>query len=81
VLGELRRKLVEIVRELDLAAHGPEGVRDGTATLHGDQSGDGPAGALDDDLLATLGKVHEPRKLALGLVHSDANHDTTVALA
>jgi hypothetical protein len=79
VLGELRRKLVEIVRELDLATHGAEGVRDGMTPLHRDESSDRPPGALDDDLFTTLGEIDQPRELTLGLVHSDANHGTKIA--
>jgi hypothetical protein len=35
---------------------------------------------LDDDLLAALGEVDKPRQLALGFMHSDANHDHTIAV-
>jgi hypothetical protein len=34
---------------------------------------------LDDNLLAALGKVDKPRQLGLGFVHSDADHDHTIA--
>jgi hypothetical protein len=34
---------------------------------------------LDDDLLAALGELDKARELALGFVHSDANHGHTVA--
>lgn len=61
VLGELRGKLVEIVGQLNLAAQRPEGIRDGTSALHRDQSCDGAPGALDDDLLAALGTLDQPR--------------------
>jgi hypothetical protein len=33
---------------------------------------------LDEDLLAALGEVDKARKLALGFVHSDADHDHTI---
>jgi hypothetical protein len=36
---------------------------------------------LDDDLFAALGEIDEARELALGFVHSYANHDHTVARA
>jgi hypothetical protein len=81
VFGEVRGKLVEIVGQLNLAAQRPEGLRDGTSALHRDQAGDGTAGALDDDLLTALGKCDQPRQLALGLMHSDADHDHTIARA
>ena len=79
MLGEVRGKLVEIVGQLNLTAQRPEGLRDGAAALHRDQSGGRAPGALDDDLLATLGEVDKPRQLALGFVHSDADHDHRVA--
>ena len=71
VLGEVRGKLVEIVGQLDLAAQRPEGLRDGAAALHRDQSGGRTPGALNDDLLAALGELDKPRELALGFMHSD----------
>ena len=79
MLGEVRGELVEVIGQLDLAAQCPEGFGDGTAALHRDQSRGGAPGALDDDLLAALGEVDEPRELALGFVHSDANHSHTIA--
>jgi hypothetical protein len=79
VLGEVGGKLVEIVGQLNLAAQRPEGFRDGPTALHRDQSGGRAPGALDDDLLAALGEVDKTRELALGFVHSDANHDHTIA--
>jgi hypothetical protein len=60
VFGEVRGKLVEIVGQLNLAAQRPEGIRDGTSALHGDQSCDGAPRALDDDLLAALGTLDQP---------------------
>jgi len=75
VLGEPGGELVEVVGQLDLAPQRPERLRNGTTALHRHQPGDGPSGSLNDDLLALLGKVNQPRELALGLVHSDANHD------
>ena len=80
MLGELRGELVEVVG-LNLAAQRAEGLRDGTAALHCDQSRDGSARALNDDLFAALGKRDQPRQLALGFMHSDADHDDTVARA
>lgn len=80
MLGELRRKLVEIVGQLNLAAQCPEGLGDGTAALHRNQSGDGAAGALDDNLFAALGQLDQARQLALGFMHPDANHDRTIPL-
>jgi hypothetical protein len=79
VLGEVRGQLVEIVGQLDLAAQRPKGFRDGATALHRDQPGGGAPGALDDDLLAALGEVHKSRQLALGFMHSDANHSDTLA--
>ncbi len=75
MLGELGGKLVEVVGQLDLAAQRAERLRDGAAALHGNQLGDGASGALDDDLLAALGKLNQPRQLALGFMHPDADHD------
>jgi len=75
VLGEPGGKLVEVAGQLDLTPQRTERRRDGATGLHCHQPGDGPSGALNDDLLAFLGKVNQPRQLALGLVHSDANHD------
>jgi hypothetical protein len=34
---------------------------------------------LDDDLLTARGELDKPRQLALGFVHSDADHDHTIA--
>ena len=79
MLGEVRGKLVEIVGQLNLAAQHPEGFRNGTTALHRDQSSGRAPGALDNDLLAALGEVNKPRELALGFVHSDADHNHTVA--
>jgi len=79
VLGEVRGKLVEIVGQLNLAAQRPEGFRDGATALHRDQSSGWAPGALDDDLLAALGELDKPRELALGFVHSDTDHDPTIA--
>lgn len=79
MLGEVRGKLVEILVQLDLAAQRPKGFGDGATTLHRYQPGGGATGALNDDLLATLSEVHEPRQLALGFMHSDANHNYTIA--
>ena len=79
MLSEVRGKLVEIVSQLNLAAQRPKGLRNWTTALHRDQSSGRATGALDDDLLAALGQVDKPRELALGFVHSDANHDHTVA--
>jgi hypothetical protein len=80
VLGEVCGKLVEIVRQLDLAAQRPEGFRDRAAALHRDESRGRAPGTLDDDLLASLGEVDKARQLALGFMHSDANHDHTIAV-
>jgi hypothetical protein len=79
VLGEVRGKLVEIVCQLDLATQRTEGISHGAAGLHRDQSGGRTPGALNDDLLAAFGELDKPRQLALGFVHSDANHDHTIA--
>lgn len=79
MLGEVGGQLVEIVGHLNLAAQRAEGLRDGAAALHRDQSSGGAPGALDDDLLAALGEVDKARELALGFVHSDADHDHTIA--
>ncbi len=79
MLGEVRRQLVEIAGQLDLAAQHPEGFRDGTTALHRDQSGGRAPGALNDDLLAALGEIYKPRQLALGFVHSHADHGHTIA--
>lgn len=79
MLGEVRGKLVEIVRQFDLASQNTEGFPDGAATLHRDQSRSRAPGALDDDLLATLGEIDKPRQLALGFVHADAYHERMLA--
>lgn len=81
MLGEVGGQLVEIVGQLNLAAQRPKGFRNGATALHRDQSSGGAPRALDDDLLAALGEVDKPRELALGFVHSDADHDHTIALA
>jgi hypothetical protein len=78
VLVEIRGELVEIVRQLDLAAQCTKGFGNRTATLQRDQSGDRATGTLNDDLLAALGKLDQARELALGLVHSNANHYRTI---
>lgn len=75
MLDEPSGKLVEVVGQLNLAPERPERLRDGTTAFHRHQAGNGPSGALNDDLLAPLGKGNQPRQLALGLVHSDTNHD------
>jgi len=62
MLVEIRGELVEIVRQLNLAA---QRFCDRTASLHCDQSGDGATGTLNDDLLAALDKLDQPRELAL----------------
>lgn len=79
MLGEVRGKLVEIVRQLNLAVQRPERFRNGTTALHRDQASGWASGALDDDLLAALDKVDKPRELALGFVHTDADHAHTIA--
>ncbi len=79
MLGEVRGKLVEVLGQLNLAAQRPEGLRNGTTALHRDQSSGRAPGALDDDLLAALGELDEPRELALGFVHSHADHGHTLA--
>ena len=81
MLGERRRKVVEVIGQLDLAAQRSECLCGRTASLHCDQSGDGTSGTLNDDLLAALGKVYQPRQLALGLMHPDAHHDHTITLS
>jgi hypothetical protein len=81
MLGDLRGEFVEVVGQLNLAAQRPERLLDGTAALDCDQSRDGAAGALNDDLFAALGKRDQPRQLALGFMHSDADHDDTIARA
>jgi hypothetical protein len=78
VLVEIRGELVEIVGQLNLAAQCAEGFGDGAATLHCDQAGDRATGTLNDDLLAALGKLDQSRELALGFVHSNANHNRTI---
>jgi hypothetical protein len=79
VLREVRGKLVEVIGQLDLAAQGPEGLRDGAAALHRDQPGGRAPGALDDDLLAAFGELDKPRQPALGFMHSYADHVYTIA--
>ena len=79
MLDEVRGKLVEIVGQLDLAPQRPEGFSDRAATLYRDEPSGRAPGALDDDLLAALGEVDKPRELALGFMHSDADHDHTIA--
>lgn len=59
MLSELRRELVEVVGQLDLAAQHPESLGDGTTALQCDQSHDGAAGALNHDLFAALGKGNQ----------------------
>ncbi len=81
MLGELGRKLIEVLGQLDLAAQRPESLRDGTAARYRDQAGDWSSGPLDDDLLATLRQLDQPRQLALCFVHSHADHDQTLAPA
>lgn len=80
MLVEIRGKLVEIVRQLNLTAQCSEGFCDRTASLHCDQSGDWATGTLDDDLLAALDKLDQPRELALGFVHPNADHNRTIPL-
>lgn len=79
MLVEIRGEFVEVVRQLDLAAQCTEGFGDRTATLNRHQSGDRATGTLNDDLLAGLGKLDQSRELALGFVHSNANHNRTIA--
>ena len=79
MFDEVRREFVEVIREIDLALEGSEGVRDRATALHGDEPSDGAAGTLDDDFLAAFGEVDQPRELALGFVHSDANHAMSLA--
>jgi hypothetical protein len=79
VVGELCGQLVEVVGQLDLTAKRPECLGDGATVLHGDESGDGDAEALNDDLLAAGSKLDQAGELTLGLVHSDANHGHTLA--
>jgi hypothetical protein len=78
VLGEVGWQLVEIVGQLNLAVQRAEGLRDGATALHCDQSSGGATGALDEDILAAFGEVDKARELALGFVHSDADHDHTI---
>ncbi len=75
MLGEIGGNVVEVVGQLDLTLKHPERLRDGTAALHWHQPGDGPAGALNHDLFAALGQLDQPRQLALGLMHSHADHE------
>lgn len=75
MLGQPGGKLVEVLGQLNLAPQRPERLREGTTASQRHQPGDGPSGALNDDLLTPLDKVNQPRQLALRLVHSDANHD------
>ena len=79
MLGELCRKLVEVVGELYLATQSAEGFADRTAAFDGDESRDGSPGALDDDLFAIVGEIDEPGQLRLRLMHSDAYHDQRIA--
>ncbi len=79
MLGEVRGKLVEIAGQLNLATQRPEGFRDGATALHRYQSGRRAPRALDEDLLAALSEVDKPRQLGLGFMHSDADHDHTIA--
>ena len=79
MLGELGGKLIEVVGQLDLAAQHTKRLRDGAAMLDWNQLGDGAPGALDDDLLAALGTFDQPRQLGLRFMHSDADHDRTIA--
>lgn len=81
MLSEVWGKLIEIAGQLDLPTQRPEGVGYGAAALHRDQSSGRTPGALDDDLLPAFGELDKPRQLALGFVHSDANHDHTIAQA
>lgn len=60
MLGEVRGKLVEVIRQLDLTPQRPKGLCDGATTLHGYKSSDRTPGALDDDLLTALCEVYEP---------------------
>ena len=79
MLGELRWKLVKIRGQLNLATQHSERVRDRPTARQRYKSRDRPAGAFNDDLLTTLGEIHEPRQLALGFMHSDSHHTRTVA--
>ncbi len=79
MLSEVRGKLVEIVRQLDLAAQCPECLRDGATALHRDKPRGGTAGTLNHYLLAILGELDQPRELTLGFMHSHSDHDPTVA--
>ncbi len=79
MLGEVGGKLLEVFCELNLPAQRTEGLRDGAASRHGDQSGGWAAGALDYDLLAPLGELDKPRKLTLCLMHAHPNHGRTIA--
>lgn len=78
MLVEIRGELVEIVRQLNLAAQCSERFCNRTASLHCDQSGDWATRTLNDDLLAALDKLDQPRELALGFVHSNADHNPTI---
>ncbi len=60
MLAEIRRKLVKVRRDLDLAAQRPVGVSERATTRQGHKPRDRSPGALDDDLLAALGEIHEP---------------------
>jgi len=79
VLGEVRGELVEIAGQLDLATQHSEGLSNRATALHRDQSRSRAPGALDDDLLAALGELDKSRQLALGFVHSNADHGYTIA--
>jgi hypothetical protein len=79
MLGDLGGQLVEVVGELYLPAQRAERLGYGSPALHGHQPRDRAARTLDDDVLAALGQLDQPRELALRFVHSDANHDWTLA--
>src|ERR1700722_11243621 len=74
-LGNVIRKLIEIVGDLDLALEHPQQLlaRQGVNRLESD---DRLASTRYHHLLAGLRRVHQPRKRRLGLMHAHADRHT-----
>src|SRR4051794_3637815 len=73
-IGKVVGQLVEVIRELDVAAQGAVDGRNQVACGDRYEPYDGLAIASDDDLLAGLGTLDELREPRLGLVHSYPGH-------
>jgi hypothetical protein len=60
VLGELGRKLVEVLGQLNLTSQQAERLGNRTPTRESYEPDNGPAGPLNDDVLAAFSEVDEP---------------------